>query len=250
MNDARVQSVYADVSDKASVGRAMEGCNAAVNVVGLYVEQGTDTFRNTHEYGAMHVARQSARSGVKALVHMSGIGADLNSQSSYVRSRARGELLVKEAFPAATILRPSVLFGPGDKFLSTLIAMVRRAPVLPLFGAGDTKLQPVHVGDIAKAVLRVVSTPSSQGKFYELGGPLVYRYRALIQSRSGILVPVPFFVWHTLARLLMLLPNPPLTTDAVTLMRRDNVVGAGVPTFVDLALVPTALEPILHAMAG
>lgn len=142
--DARVQSVYADVSDKASVGRAMEGCNAAVNVVGLYVEQGTDTFRNTHEYGAMQVARQSARSGVKALVHMSGIGADLNSQSSYVRSRARGELLVKEAFPAATILRPSVLFGPGDKFLSTLIAMVRRAPVLPLFGAGDTKLQPVH----------------------------------------------------------------------------------------------------------
>jgi uncharacterized protein YbjT (DUF2867 family) len=90
--DARVQSVYADVSDKASVGRAMEGCNAAVNVVGLYVEQGTDTFRNTHEYGAMHVARQSARSGVKALVHMSGIGADLNSQSSYVRSRAQGEL--------------------------------------------------------------------------------------------------------------------------------------------------------------
>ena len=128
--------------------------------------------------------------------------------------------------------------------------------MLPLFGAGDTKLQPVHVGDIAKAVLRVVSTPSSQGKFYELGGPLVYRYRDLIPlvlketGRSRILVPVPFFVWHTLARLLMLLPNPPLTTDAVTLMRRDNVVGAGVPTFVDLALVPTALEPILHAMAG
>ena len=256
MNDARVQSVYADVSDKASVGRAMEGCNAAVNLVGLYVEQGTDTFRNTHEYGAMHVARQSARSGVKALVHMSGIGADLNSQSSYVRSRARGELLVKEAFPAATILRPSVLFGPGDKFLSALIAMVRRAPVLPLFGAGDTKLQPVHVGDIAKAVLRVVSTPSSQGKLYELGGPLVYRYRALIQlvlketGRSRILVPVPFFVWHTLAQLLMLLPNPPLTTDAVTLMRRDNVVGTGIPIFVDLALVSPALDPILHAMAG
>ncbi len=254
--DARVQSVYADVSNEASLGRAVEGCDAAVNVVGLYVERGTDTFRNIHELGAMHVGRQSARSGVKALVHMSGIGTDLNSPSSYVRSRARGELLVREAFPAATILRPSVLFGPGDKFLSTLIAMVRRAPVLPLIGAGDTKLQPVHVDDIAKAVLRVLTTSSSQGKLYELGGPLVYRYRALIElvlkesRRSRILVPLPFFVWHNLARLLMLLPNPPLTTDAVTLMRRDNVVGAGVPTFVDLGLAPTALEPILRAMAS
>ena len=249
-------SAYADVADEPSVGLALEGCDAVVNAVGLYVERGTDTFRNIHELGAMHVARQSARAGVKALVHMSGIGADLNSQSSYVRSRARGEMLVREAFPSATILRPSVLFGPGDKFLSTLIAMVRRAPVLPLFGAGDMKLQPVHVGDVAKAVLRVLTTPPLQGKVYELGGPLIYQYRALIElvlketGLSRVLVPLPFFVWHTLARLLMLLPNPPLTTDAVELMRRDNVVGTGVPTFADLGLVPTALEPILHRMAG
>lgn len=251
-----VRSAYADVADEPSVGLALEGCDTVVNAVGLYVERGRDTFRNIHELGAMHVARQSARAGVKALVHMSGIGADLNSQSSYVRSRARGEMLVREAFPAATILRPSVLFGPGDKFLTTLIAMVRRAPVFPLFGAGDTKLQPVNVGDVAKAVLRVLTTPPLQGKVYELGGPLIYQYRALIElvlketGRSRVLVPLPFFVWHALARLLMLLPNPPLTTDAVMLMRRDNVVGAGVPTFVDVGLVPTALEPTLHRLAG
>ena len=251
-----VRSVYADVADEASVGRALEGCDAAVNVVGLYVERGTDTFKTVHELGAMHVARQSARSGVKALVHMSGIGVDLDSQSSYVRSRARGELLVREAFPAATILRPSVLFGPDDKFLNTLITIVRRSPVLALFGAGNTRLQPVFVTDVAQAVLRVLTTPSSQGKIYELGGPQIHRYRDLIElvlketERSRILVPVPFFAWHALARLLMLLPDPPLTTDVVTLMRLDNVVGEGVPTFADLGLAPTSVKAVLPVMLG
>jgi uncharacterized protein YbjT (DUF2867 family) len=251
-----LSSVYADVADEKSVGRALEGCDAAVSVVGLYVERGTDTFRTVHELGAMHVARQSASAGVKSLVHMSGIGADLNSQSSYVRSRARGELLVREAFPAATILRPSVLFGPEDKFLTTLITIVRRSPVLALFGAGNTRLQPVYVGDVANAVLRVLTTPSSQGKVYELGGPQIYRYRDLIKlvlketDRSRILVPLPFFIWDTLARLLMLLPDPPLTTDVVTLMRQDNVVGAGVPTFADLGLAPTSVKAVLPVMLG
>jgi NADH dehydrogenase len=251
-----VLSVYADVGDEKSVGRALEGCDAAVNAVGLYVERGTDTFRTVHELGAMHVARQSARSGVKALVHMSGIGVDPNSRSNYIRSRARGELLVREAFPAATILRPSVLFGPDDKFLNTLIAIARRSPVLALFGTGDTRLQPVYVDDVAKAVLRELTTPSSQGKIYELGGPGIYHYRALIElvlketGRSRILVPLPFFIWYTLARLLMLLPDPPLTSDVVTLMRQDNVVGAGALTFADLGLAPTAVEDILHVMVG
>ena len=251
-----VSYVYADVTDEKSVGHALEGCDAAVNVVGLYVERGTDTFRTVHELGAMHVARQSARAGVKALAHMSGIGANLNSQSSYVRSRAQGELLVREAFPAATILRPSVLFGPDDKFLNTLITIVLRSPVLALFGAGDTRLQPVYVGDVAKAVLRVLTTPSLQGKTYELGGPQIYRYRDLIKlvlketDRSRILVPLPFFAWHALARLLMLLPDPPLTTDVVTLMRQDNVVGAGVPTFADLGLAPTSVKTVLPVLLG
>ena len=251
-----VSSVYADVADEKSVGRALEGCTAAVNVVGLYVERGTDTFTTIHELGAMHVAQQSARAGVKSLVHMSGIGADLNSQSSYVRSRARGELLVREAFPVATILRPSVLFGPDDKFLNTLITIVRRSPVLALFGTGNTRLQPVYVGDVAQAVLRVLTTPSSQGKVHELGGPQIYRYRDLIKlvlketDRSRILVPLPFFIWDTLARLLILLPDPPLTTDVVTLMRQDNVVGAGVPTFADLGLAPTSVKAVLPVMLG
>ena len=252
--DRQLVQLYADVRDETSVGSALEGCDAAVNAVGLYSKRGSETFRAVHELGAMHVARQSARAGVKALVHMSGIGADLNSQSSYVRSRAEGELMVRAAFPAATILRPSVLFGPDDKFLNTLIAVTRLSPVLALFGDGDTRLQPVYVGDVAEAVVRALTTHSSQGKVYELGGPQIYRYRTIIDlvlkesGRAPILVPLPFVAWDALARLLMLLPNPPLTTDVVTLMKRDNVVGEGVPTFADLGLTPTAMEAVLHDM--
>ena len=200
--------------------------------------------------GSRHVLASSLSSTCPALVPIS------THNQATSRSRARGELLVREAFPAATMLRPSVLFGPDDKFLNTLITIVRRSPVLALFGAGNTRLQPVYVGDVAKAVLRVLTTPSSQGKVYELGGPQIYRYRDLIKlvlkeaDRSRILVPLPFFIWDTLARLLMLLPDPPLTTDVVTLMRQDNVVGAGVSTFADLGLAPTSVKAVLPVMLG
>ena len=140
--------------------------------------------------------------------------------------------------------------------MDTLITIVRRSPVLGLFGTGDTRLQPVYVDDIAQAVLRVLTTSSSQGKVYELGGPQIFRYRDLIKlvskeaHRSRILVPLPFFIWDTLARLLMLLSDPPLTTDVVTLMRRDNVVGEGVSTFADLGLAPTSVKAVLPVMLG
>jgi NADH dehydrogenase len=253
---ASLSQLYADVRDEASVGSALEVCDAAVNVVGLYAEKASETFRAVHELGAMHVARQASRAGVKALVHMSGIGADLNSQSSYVRSRAEGELLVRSAFPAATILRPSVLFGPDDKFLNTLIAVTRLSPVLALFGEGDTRLQPVFVGDVAAAVVRALTSEPAQGKVYELGGPQIYRYRDIINlvlketGRARMFVPVPFGAWDALARLLMLLPNPPLTTDVVTLMRRDNVVGEGALTLADLGLAATPMETVLGGMLG
>lgn len=250
----RIVSTYADVRDETSVGHALEGCDAAVNAVGLYAERGDETFRAVHELGAMHVAHRSARAGVKALVHISGIGADLNSRSRYVRSRARGEFLVRGAFQDATIMRPSVIFGPGDKFLNTLISATRWSPVQALFGAGKTRLQPVYLGDVAEAALRALTTPSSRAKVFELGGPQIFSYRTLIElvlketGRSRLLIPLPFFAWDVLARLLLLLPEPPLTTDVVTLMRQDNVVGDEVLKFADLGFEPRALEAVLHDM--
>ena len=160
----QVSTIYADVWDEASVGPALEGSDAVINTVGHYVERGTATFEAIHGHGAMHVARAAALAGVERLVHISGIGADAASASIYVRARAIGERLVREQFPQATILRPSVLFGPDDAFLNRLAAMARVMPALPLFGSGRTRLQPVYVGDVAEAVAKVLTAPSARAK--------------------------------------------------------------------------------------
>lgn len=245
------QPVYADLRDEASVAHAIEGSEAVVNAVGLYVETGAETFEAVHVLGARNLARQAAARGVDRLVHVSGIGADPHSESSYVRARAAGERLVTQAFPQATILRPSVLFGPQDSFLNALAGIASRTPVLPLFGRGDTRLQPVYVRDVAEAALRALTHPEAAGKTYELGGPEVYSYRALVElvlersERRRFLLPLPFPVWRTLAALASLLPAPPLTRAQVVLMQRDNVVAEGALSLGDLGIDAAALEDVL-----
>lgn len=247
----QVVAVHADVRDEDSVMRAVEGSGAVVNAVGLYVERGEATFDAVHVRGARHVARQSARAGIERLVHISGIGADADSESPYVRARAAGEAAVKDAFPGATILRPSVMFGPEDAFFNTLAALARLAPALPLFGGGLTRLQPVYVGDVAEAAAQVLARPEARGRTYELGGPRVYTYKALMQllleeiGRKRILVPVPYVVGEVLAVFAGILPSPPLTRDQITLMKTDNVVGGQVLALADLGIEPTAVETVL-----
>lgn len=246
-----VEPVYADVRDETSVGLALEDCDAAVNAVGLYVERGATTFEAIHELGALNLAHQCAQRKVSRLLHISGIGADLNSPSNYVKSRAKGELLVRDVFPDATILRPSVMFAPHDNFINMLAKTARFAPVLPLFGKGDTRLQPVYAGDVAQAVLRALGKPASRGKTYELGGPKSLTYRQLLElilahsGRRRLLLPVPFFAWDLLAALASILPAPPLTRDQVALMKEDNVVGDEALTLRDLGVSPTPLEEVL-----
>ncbi len=177
----RIVPIYADVWNEASVAPAVKGADAVINTVGHYVERGKSTFEAIHGQGAMHVARASASAGVQRLVHISGLGADPASDSPYVRARAIGERLVSEAFPNATILRPSVVFGPEDAFFNRLAALARLMPVLPLFGSGDVRLQPVYVGDVAEAAAKALATPVTQGKTYELRGPRVRPYKALLR---------------------------------------------------------------------
>jgi len=249
-----VEVVCADVREGTTVAQAVRDSDAVVNAVGLYVEQGEATFQAVHVGGAQEVARAAREAGIPRLVHLSGIGADVNSESSYVRSRALGELAVREAFTEATILRPSVLFGRGDALFRSLGAITRISPVLPLFGDGSTRLQPVFVDDVAEAVVKAVGSPSASGKVYELGGPRVYRYKELVElvlvhlKRRRVLVPVPFFVWEIQATLLGILPNPPLTRDQVILMRRDNVVSDTAFTFADLSITPRAVEAELPSI--
>jgi NADH dehydrogenase len=247
-----VRPFRADIRDMAALCDSVGGADAVVNAVSLYVEQGTATFEALHVEAARRVAETVREAAVPRLVHFSGIGADPRSRSPYVRSRGRGDRAVHEAFPAATIMRPSAMFSEDDGLVATLNDLLRRSWVIPLFGHGHKRLQPVFVGDVAAAVARSLDAPWTAGKMLELGGPRVYSYRALlvqvmrITGRTRLLLPVPFAVWAALAGLGRHLPRTPITEGQVALMRRDNVVGERATGFDALGIRPTAIETVLR----
>lgn len=255
-DDPGVEAVAADVRDAASVAAAVSGVRRVVNAVGLYRERRDETFAAVHVAGAGRVAEAAARAGAEALVHISGIGADPASPSVYVRARAEGEVAVRAAFPEVTILRPSVLFGPGDSFFNSLARSARLLPVFPLFADGAMRLQPVFVDDLAAAVAKVLALPEARGRIYELGGGRAYSYRALIElllRQTGLrrpLLPLPFAVWEAAARLSAWLPSPPVTLDQIALVKRDNLPDPDLPGFADLGIAPAAVEDVLPRCLG
>src|SRR4030095_9270219 len=183
LGDARSEQITvvgADIRDRSSVAAAVAGANAVVNAVSAYVAKGGVTFKAVHEEGALTLAREAAAAGVARLVLISGIGADPESASSYIRSRGRGERLVQHAFSGANVVRPSAMFGPGDALFGTLAGLIRASPVLPLIG-GQTRVQPVYVEDVATAIGRIVADPGTLGRAYELAGPRVYTLRELFK---------------------------------------------------------------------
>ena len=190
--------VQADLRDPDSVRAALQGADAAVNSVSLYVESRGATFHAIHVEGAGELAQAAADAGLGRLVHISGIGADARSSSAYVRARGEGEDAVRAGFPGATILRPSVMFGPDDAFLTTLVALVHRLPIVPIFGDGRTRLQPAHVEDVAAAAATMLAASDPPAPTYELGGSEVFSYRALLElvvyhvGRRRALLPIPF----------------------------------------------------------
>jgi NADH dehydrogenase len=247
----RVTVLRADVRDQASVAAAVAGVDAVVNAVSAYVEKPGVTFASVHEQGARTLAQEAAAAGVARLVLVSGIGADPGSRSPYIRARGRGELVVRQAFPSATIVRPSAMFGPGDALFGTLADIVRLLPVVPLIGGGRTRLQPVYAEDVAEAIVRMLADRASAGQTYELAGPGVYTLRELVSfvlrliDKRRLLVPVPFAVAEIQARLFEFLPSPPLTSSQVDLLRVDNLASGALPGFRDLDIRPQALEDIV-----
>ena len=220
---ALFESINADINDDRSVIAAVAGVEGVVNAVSLYVESGQQTFHSVHVTGAARVARLAREAGVEHLIHVSGIGSDAGSASPYIRSRGEGEKVVRDAFPAAALIRPSVMFGRGDAFVTPVARMLRRLPIFPLFGRGQTQLQPADVEDVAEAIARAMQTAQPR-MYYELGGPRIYTYRALLQmlarhlGRKPILVPIPFGLWRALAYVAEMLPQPPITRNQVELM--------------------------------
>jgi uncharacterized protein YbjT (DUF2867 family) len=239
------------IGDEGLLPVFLAGNDTLVNCVGILQEKGSQTFDLLHHTGPARLARFAREAGVKHLVHLSAIGADSRSSSAYARTKAAGEQAVRDAFPTVTILRPSVVFGPEDQFFNRFAAMAMFSPVLPLIGGGETRFQPVYVGDVADAVVKCLEDPATAGRLYELGGPKIYTFREVLEvllneiRRKSWLLDIPFGLAAAQARLMSILPNPPLTPDQVELLKRDNIVSSGAMTLASLGIAPTAAEVIL-----
>lgn len=247
--------IQANVRNAESVQRAVKGAQIVINLVGIGFERGRQRFRAVHTLGARSVADAAKAAGARHLVHISALGADPQSPSAYARSKALGEAEVLAAFPEAVIIRPSIIFGQGDGFFNLMGSLARLFPVLPLIG-GDTKFQPVYVGDVADAFTMAAEGGVKTGRIYELGGPEVLTHRELLQRilhetmRHNPLLPLPAAIGKLLAAPLALLPFPPLlTADRVDLLQIDNVVSPEAikekRTLAAFGIDPTPMDAIL-----
>ncbi|MCB1475253.1 MAG: complex I NDUFA9 subunit family protein [Rhodobiaceae bacterium] len=251
----QIHAVQANIRNLPSIVRAVQGADAVVNLVGILHESGRQTFDAVQAFGAGAAARAAKEAGAAHFVQMSAIGASADSDADYARSKAEGERRVLEAFPGATIIRPSVVFGPEDDFFNRFAAMARISPALPLIGGGNTKFQVVYVGDVAEVIARGVDGTLKPGATYEIGGESVATFKELMQlmlqeiGRKRLLVPLPFPIARMKAGVLQYLPGKLLTPDQVEMLKTDNVVSeaakkAGL-TLEGLGIQPTAMENIL-----
>jgi len=250
----QIHSVQTNLRYPASVGAAVRGADVAINLVGILFERGKQRFEAVQAQGADHVARAAAAAGAR-VVHVSALGAAADSPALYGRTKAAGEAAVLAAAPEATIVRPSIMFGPEDDFFNRFAAMARMSPLLPLIGGGETKFQPVFVGDVAQAIVKAVGGRAKGGTIYELGGPQVRSFKELmtyvlsVTERRRLLVPLPFAIAKLQAFFLQLLPTPLLTPDQVELLRTDNIVSAAAisegRTLQALGIEPAAMEAIV-----
>jgi len=274
----QIITVKANVAVMAEVERAIKGADAVVNCVGLLAPFGRNSFQRIHVEGADNVAKATKAAGIESLVHLSALGADLDSKSVYARTKAEGENAVLSAFPDAIILRPSIILGPEDGFMNMFAAIARWSPVVPIIGCpfmpkfkmeagqdtawrfptfdfcdfGGTRFQPIYVGDVADAAIKGLDgLADACGKVFELTGSRVYTFRQLMElmlkntGRKRFIVPYPIPLAYISAFFMELIPGKPLTRDQVRLLKTDNVLSGENPTIKDLGITPCGIESIL-----
>ena len=245
-NLGTVQLIPADICKPASIARAVAGVDMVVNLVGSF-----DNMDAIQHIGAANVAKAAANAGCSALVHISAIGGDASSPAVYGQSKAAGEAAVREAFPSATILRPSIVFGREDQFVNRFAALIRMLPIVPVIGS-TTKFQPIFVGDVAKAVAAALSDPAHQGKTYDLGGPQIVSMRELNEwiahaiGREKLFIDVPNIAAHAMAATTGWLPMAPMTMDQYRMLGSDNIVDARRDGMKALHISPTPLDAVAH----
>jgi uncharacterized protein YbjT (DUF2867 family) len=246
----QVVPLYAAIPNEPTIRRAVEGADLVVNAVGILAEHRSGDFERIHSEGVGIVGRVAAQAGVARLVHISAIGAAPNATSRYAATKGTGEALLRQAFPEPTILRPSLVFGAEDALFNRFAAMARLLPFMPVI-CGDTRFQPVYVGDVADAVMAALARPDAAGATYELGGPRVWSMREILAyvlketGRHRRLVNIPTGVARMQAGLMELVPGKPLTRDQLLMLESDNVAGGQLPGLKELGIVPTPVELVV-----
>ena len=244
----QITPVGGDALDDATLQSVIAPADYVINLVGILAPSGKQSFAATQAELPARIADMAQAADVKKIVHISAIGADLKSKSRYAVTKAEGERAMLRGFSPVTILRPSIIFGPGDGFFNRFGAMAMVAPALPVIGGGKNQMQPVFVGDVAQAVVTALMSHETDNEIYELGGPSIYSFKELMKmtlaatSRKRALISVPFSLMHIPATFAQLLPNPPVTRDQLYLLEQDNVVAKGAKGFAELAIAPQAVE--------
>ena len=250
-NVGQIVPFQCNYKDEASIAAAVEGSDMVVNCIGVLLEKGkAQSFKHAHVDIPTAIAKACKKHSVKSFVHISALGVD-KATSKYAQSKLEGEKAVQSAYKAVTILRPSVIFGEGDSFFNMFAEMSRYAPALPLIGGGETKFQPVFVGDVADAAVIALSDETKQAQIYELGGPEVVTFKEIYErlfaytGRRRALISLPFGVAKIQATFMSVLPNPPLTRDQVESLKTDTIVTKGAKGFKDLGVTPKGMDVIL-----
>lgn len=247
----QVIPVACDIHSDASVRAALQGATHAVNLTGIIAEKGKKgTFQKVHVEASERIARLSREAGIETLVHVSALGASPDASSRYARSKAEGESKAIHAFSQTVVLRPSVIFGPEDKFFNLFASVARDMRILPLLGGGRTKMQPVYVADVAKAIVNVITAGNPakhHGHIYDLAGPRVYTFRELLEAMKSVtrqdacFFSLPF----PIAKVMAVIPFVPLTCDQVNALKSDSVSQSGAPGFKELGVEPASVESVL-----
>lgn len=252
----QVLPIRVDTRNKKSVRAAIDDSDVVINLIGILAETGKQTFQSVHVDTANYIAQVAKEQGVSQFIHISALNAAPKSHSKYAASKGLAEKKIKTQFPNATILRPSVVFGPEDHFLNLFAELARYSPVLPLIGGGRTKLQPVYVSDVAETIYQLIlldcqSRPNPySGKIIELVGPKIYSWKQIWQfvlketDRKRLLLPLPYVCARAVGSILQFLPNPIITPDQVKLIAQDNIATGKHSTLSDLDIAPTSMEAL------
>ena len=250
-NPGQIELFKTNIFDLEDVKKVITNCDLVINLVGILYETKTQKFNKIHSEFPYLLGNLCNEFGIKNLVHVSALGIKERHPSEYMQSKFKGEKNIQETFKPSVILRPSLVFGPEDKFFNTFASIAQFSPFLPLIGGGKTKFAPIYVGDVAKAIVKALELNNSGSKIYELGGPENYSFKELMEillteiKKKRFLLPIPFSFAKFQSYFLQIMPNPILTPDQVELLKHNNIVSENYPTLKDLGIIGTTIQSIL-----